>query len=78
MNQLNVVIAQLQLVVAILAAEGEDSKNPDILALLSKAKSGAASAIRITPGKCAIICHLGPDGSLVRLIAVFVSDIRTW
>jgi hypothetical protein len=38
MNQLNVVIAQLQLVVAILAAEGEDTKNPDVATLLSKAK----------------------------------------
>jgi hypothetical protein len=45
MNQLNVVIAQLQLVVAILAAEGENSKNPDILALLSKAKSELTALI---------------------------------
>jgi hypothetical protein len=43
MNQLNVVIAQLQLVVAILAAEGENTKNPDVPALLSKAKSELAA-----------------------------------
>ena len=45
MNQLNVVIAQLQLVVAILAAEGENSTNPEILALLSKAKTELAALI---------------------------------
>ena len=43
MNQLNVVIAQLQLVVAILAAEGENTKNPDVPALLSKAKTELAA-----------------------------------
>jgi hypothetical protein len=43
MNQLNVIIAQLQLVVAILAAEGENTKNPDVPSLLSKAKSELAA-----------------------------------
>ena len=45
MNQLNVVIAQLQLVVAILAAEGESTKNPDVPDLLSKAKTELAALI---------------------------------
>jgi hypothetical protein len=43
MNQLNVIIAQLQLVVAILAAEGEKTKNPEVPALLSKARSELAA-----------------------------------
>ena len=43
MNQLNVIIAQLQLVVAILAAEGESTKNPEVPALLLKAKSQLAA-----------------------------------
>jgi len=45
MNQLNLVIAQLQLVVAILAAEGENSKNPDIQDLLSKAMKELAAVL---------------------------------
>jgi hypothetical protein len=45
MNQLNLVIAQLQLVVAILAAEGEDSKNPDVADLLSKAMKELAAIL---------------------------------
>lgn len=45
MNQLNVVISELQLVVAILAAEGENTKNPDVPALLSKAQSQLAAII---------------------------------
>ena len=51
MNQLNLVIAQPQLVVAILAAEGENTKNPDVPALLSKAMRELAAISAEFPGQ---------------------------
>lgn len=53
MNQLNVVIAELQLVVALLAEQSNpnNSKDPEIVRLLAKAKLDLAQATQQITGQ---------------------------
>jgi hypothetical protein len=51
-NQLNLIIAELQLVIAILQAAGSDtSKDPQVASLLSKAKLDLAAASQQITGQ---------------------------